>query len=248
MPSNFKPQHPTFSFSSLQIRHEVQCSPGPAPPTYLETANLSQNDHNIIAEQPLDSSLDHLRGLLQKTEKSCDAADDDSDKGLQKAILELLGTLLLSEAANYLPSQTGNRDVASDLLRLRNCIQKGDFNYQLYRSLSQLVIKKASDVDIWSAVFELIITVFRTTPLTSIPGGVAARIKSNGTPVTSSSASQQGGEQIHKLVEPGVFEEIRECTYRNVGGFFFKYCEDKDWTEQTKEIYRAVQDRHVNRR
>lgn len=205
-------------------------------------ANLSQIDHNIIAEHPLNSSLDHLRSLLRKTEKSYDAADDNSDQGLQKAILELLVTLLLSEAAEYLPSQTGNRDVASDLLRLRTRIKKGDFNYQRYRSLSQLVIKKASDVDIWAAVFELIITVSPTTPPTSIP------VSFDGTPITSSSASQQGGEQTRKLVEARVFEEIRERTYRNVGGFFSKYFEEKDWTEQTKEIYRAVQDRHVDGR
>ena len=205
-------------------------------------ASLSQNDHNIIAEHPLNSTLDHLRGLLRKTEKSCDAVDDDSDQGLQKAILELLAALLLSDPANYLPSRTGNGYVASDLLRLRARIQKGDFNYQLYRSLSQLVIKKASDVNIWSAVFELIITSSRKTPPTSIP------VSFDGTPVTSSSASQQGGEQTRQLVEARVFEEIRECTYRNVGGFFSKYFEEKDWTEQTKEIYRAMQDRHVDGR
>lgn len=66
-------------------------------------ASLSQNDHNIIAEHPLNSTLDHLRDLLRKTEKSCNAVDDDFDQGLQKAILELLGTLLLSEPAIIFP-------------------------------------------------------------------------------------------------------------------------------------------------
>ena len=111
-------------------------------------ANLLQNDHNIIAEHLLDSFLDHLWGLFQKTEKFCDAADDDSDQGLQKAILELLLTFLLSEAAIYLCSKTGNRDVASDLLRLRKRIQKSDFKYQHYHLLSWFVIEKAPDVDI----------------------------------------------------------------------------------------------------
>ena len=111
-------------------------------------ANLSQNDHNIIAEHPLNSFLNHLRGLLRKTKKSCDATDDNFYQGFQKAMLKLFDTLLLSEAANYLPSQIENRDVVSDLLKLRKRIQKGDFNYQRYRSLSQFVIKKTSDVDI----------------------------------------------------------------------------------------------------
>lgn len=205
-------------------------------------ASLSQNDHNIIAEHPLNSTLDHLRDLLRKTEKSCNAVDDDFDQGLQKAILELLATLLLSETANYLPSQTGNRNVAIDLLSLRDRIQKGDFNYQLYRSLSQLVIKKASDVDIWSAVFELIITVSRITPPTSIP------VSFNGTPIKSSSASQQDGEQTQELVQARIFEEIRGCTHQDVDGFFSKYFEGKPWTERTKEVYSAVRERHVDGR
>lgn len=49
-------------------------------------------------------------------------------------------------------------------------------------------------------------------------------------------------------MEARIFEEIRECTYRDVKGFFSKYFENKDWTEQTKKSYRAVQDRHVNDR
>lgn len=55
----------------------------------------------------------------------------------------------------------------------------------------------------------------------------------DGTPITSSSASQQGGEQTQKLVEGRVFEEIRGCTYQNVEGFFSKYFEGKPWTERT---------------
>ena len=105
-------------------------------------ASLSQNDHNIIAEHPLNSTLDHLRDLLRNTEKSCEVVDHDFDQGLQKAILELLGILLLSEPADYLPSLTGNRHVAYDLLWLRQRIWEGKFNYQLYRSLSHSLSSK----------------------------------------------------------------------------------------------------------
>jgi len=45
-----------------------------------------------------------------------------------------------------------------------------------------------------------------------------------------------------------IFEEIKNSTYRNVGGFFSKYFEGKDWTERTKEIYRAVQDQYADGR
>ncbi len=55
---------------------------------YIEMANLSQEDRNIILEYPLDTSLDHLRELLRKTEQSdkpsslsFDGAADSPDFG-----------------------------------------------------------------------------------------------------------------------------------------------------------------------
>jgi Fungal protein kinase len=54
--------------------------------------------------------------------------------------------------------------------------------------------------------------------------------------------------KLAKRWKKGVLKEIKDCTYRNVGGFFSKYFEGKDWTERTREIYRAVQNRHVDGR
>ncbi len=133
-------------------------------------------------------------------------------------------------------------DIASELLTLRKRVRDGNFNYEYYRALSRLVIKQAPDVDIWNAVLNLIITVSRTNPPTSVP------VSFDGTSITHSSSSQQRGEQTQKLVEGRIFEEISECTYQNVDGFFSKYFEGKRWTERTKEIYQAVQDRHVDER
>lgn len=45
-----------------------------------------------------------------------------------------------------------------------------------------------------------------------------------------------------------IFEEIKDCIYRDVGGFFSKYFEGKEWTERSKEIYNAVKDRHIDGR
>ena len=212
-------------------------------------ANLSQNDRNIIAGHPLDKCLDHLQDPLRKAEQnytqgslSYDGTVDSHDQGPEKTLSRLLITLTGHEAALNLRSKTGSEDIASELLTLFRCVRNGDFSYEHYRALSQLVIKQAPDVDIWNAVLNLIITVSRTTPPTSIP------VSFDGTPITHSSASQQGSEQTHKLVEVRIFEEIKSCTYRNVEGFFSKYFEGKDWTEQTKEIYRTVQDRHTGGR
>ena len=211
-------------------------------------ANLSPEDHTIIIDHPLDDSLDHLREVLQKAEYSYtlemnpyDGAADGSDQALQKATSKLLDALLTSDAAFYLHLKIGgNQDMATELLRIRKRIQNGDYNYENYRALSQLVIKKASDVKIWNAVFDLTITLFQTSPPESVVPSF------DGTPITHSSASHQGSEQTKDFLEGPLFHEIKNCTYRGVDGFFSKYFEGKEWSEQGKEIYNAVKDRHID--
>ena len=212
-------------------------------------ANLLQNDRNIIAEHPLDTSLDHLQEPLRKIEQSYDTsplsfdgAADGPDLGPQKTLSRLLSALMGHEAAYNLRSKIGNNDIASEISELFKRVRSGYYNYEHYHALSCLVIQKASDVDIWNAVFNLITTVLKTTPPTSIPPSY------NGTPVTISSSSQQGSEQTRNLIEARIFEEIQGCTYQNIEGFFSKYFEGRSWTKRTKEIYQAVQERHVNGR
>ena len=205
-------------------------------------ANLLLDDRAIIAKHPLANSLDYLREPLRKIEQgSLSHYDpiDSPDLDPQKEISRLLNTLQGHEVAYNLRSKTGSENTASELSSLFRRVQNSDFNYEDYRALLQLVIKQAPDVDIWDAVFDLI-TVSRITPPTSIP------LSYDSTPIKHSSASQQGSEQTRELVEGRIFDEIRGCTYRNIGGFFSKYFEGKDWTEQTKEIYRTVQEQQAS--
>jgi hypothetical protein len=82
-------------------------------------------------------------------------------------------------------------------------------------------------LDIWNAIFDLIKSISRITPPTSIPSSF------DGTPVKYSSTSMHG-------------DEIKNCTYRSVGGFFTKYFEGKEWSKRSKDIYQAMRDRHVD--
>ena len=191
-------------------------------------ANLSQNDRNVIAEYPLNTYLDHLREPLRKIEQSYkssslsfDSAIDDPDLGSQKIISRLLYTLLGHDVALDLRLRIGNNDIASELSELFKRVRSGRYNYEHYRALSRLIVKQASDVDIWNAVFELITTVSRTTPPTSIP------VSFDGTPVTISSSSFQDSEQTPRIIESAMLYKIKGCTYRNVDGFFEKYFEGR---------------------
>ncbi|KAL2037319.1 hypothetical protein N7G274_010008 [Stereocaulon virgatum] len=204
-------------------------------------AKLSQNDLNIIAEHPLDTSLDQVREPLRKIEQSYkpgslsfNGVADGPDLGHQEAISKFLLALMGHKVALDLRSKIGNNDVANELSKIFGLVRSGRYNYEHYRALSRLVVKKASDVDIWNAVFDLITTVFRTTPPTSIPPSF------DGTPVTISSSSFQGSEQTRQIIESAMFYKVKRCTYRNVDGFFEKYFEGRRWSCKSKEIYNAV--------
>ncbi|EFW14915.1 conserved hypothetical protein [Coccidioides posadasii str. Silveira] len=117
---------------------------------------------------------------------------------------------------------------AGRFTHLRQC----DFNYDHYRPLVRLVLEKAPDTDIWRAVLDLIDT--RETTPSSVPRSFDA------TPVRFTSSSQKGSEQTRRLVEGRIFEEIRGCTFRDVGGFFAKYFEGKDWSARVDAICQRI--------
>lgn len=147
--------------------------------------------------------------------------------------------LMGSSACHGLPSKARPHQVSFDLVYLFTCIKRGDFDYGHYRPLSELFIVNATDIDIWEAVFTLIQIVYRTTP-SSIPPSFES------TPVKYSSASQQGNEQTASLLRSRIFDEIKECTYRYVEGFFEKYFEGKTWSKRSTNIYKKMESRHID--
>ncbi|EEH32994.2 hypothetical protein PAAG_04047 [Paracoccidioides lutzii Pb01] len=142
----------------------------------------------------------------------------------------LLTVLLGEEIALDLRSGISNRNVASELVDILGRARKGDFNYSHYQPLVRLVIQKEPDVDIGKAVLNLITTVSRATPPANIPP------PSMGTPVKSTSSSQNGSEQTRELANLRIFEEICGCTFHDVDGFFDKYFEGKNWSDEADAI------------
>lgn len=124
-------------------------------------AALSQDDRELIVRHPLDNSLHHLHKPLRDAERSYTSTSNlhgeataDSQDG-RKAISRLLTALMGAEVALVLRLRTNNRDVAAELAILFGRVRKGDFNHDHYRPLVRLVIQKASDFEIWSAVLDL---------------------------------------------------------------------------------------------
>ncbi|KAI1932495.1 hypothetical protein LOZ66_006855, partial [Ophidiomyces ophidiicola] len=172
-------------------------------------AELSPDEKSIIKDHSLTDSLHDLRGLLQEAENiyvsrliSYNGSVDSLDKLYQNAISKLLSALQGEDAAFNLRSRSADHNVASDLADLFKRLQRAPFHYEHYRPLTQLVVNKAADTDIWKAVFDLTAAV-SSTPPASVPPS------SDATPVRFTSSSQKGAEQTRRLVEGRIFEEIQ---------------------------------------
>ncbi|EEH41750.2 hypothetical protein PAAG_03671 [Paracoccidioides lutzii Pb01] len=168
------------------------------------------------------------------------------DQLYQGAASGLLSALQGEDAAYNLRSRMHDGNMASDLARLVERLQKtkGNFRYDEYRLLVCLVIQRPPDIEvqsvekwnfeIWTAVFSLIDNILQTTPPVSISPSF------DSTPVKSTSSSQIGSEQKRELVNSRIFEEICDCTFRDIEGFFDKYFEEKNWSSKADAICQRI--------
>ncbi|PQE18224.1 hypothetical protein CJF32_00010706 [Rutstroemia sp. NJR-2017a WRK4] len=121
----------------------------------------------------------------------------------------------------------------ADLFSLGSKVASRDFDIKSTIPLVELVVNNAPDVEIWHAVFNLILTTSpkRVTPPTAFEKAVL------DTPLRSSSASQRGVEQTHNEVDQRILEELTGRVYYDVGGFYERYFNRKSWTNNTRDIY-----------
>ncbi|KAF5137914.1 hypothetical protein E5D57_001693 [Metarhizium anisopliae] len=209
-------------------------------------AHFTQDERDTIDKNPLGDALNGVREALREAERDTQhetSQSDDSTRAPERprlfaaAIGKLFAILSASDVFPLLASRAGRDALASDLTAVRLRVLKGDFEYKQFRSLSQLVTKQAPDIDIWAAVIATVRSISHSTPPPSLP-------PSFETPITHSSASQQGSEQTRRKIEPRVFEEIRHCTHRAVEGFHEKYFEGHKWNGRAKRIWQSVKSRY----
>ncbi|EGR50355.1 uncharacterized protein TRIREDRAFT_105391 [Trichoderma reesei QM6a] len=70
-------------------------------------------------------------------------------------------------------------------------------------------------------------------------------------PIDPRSTAKDGGSEqrikrIREHVQRETFKEIQGCTFLGVGGFFEKFFEGKDWTEDVRKVYGLLKKQHVN--
>lgn len=194
---------------------------------------LSEEDRKIISERPLAAIIDPLRDKLR------DAIT--ADKLQQEDVASLLSGLVGSTAAFSLPSPDGRGDVATVLLGILRRIRGGLVDLGQFRPLIEHAIK-SSDVHIWEEVYTAIENVSDTTPPSS---SIAATFK--GTPVKSSSGRLADSETRH-IVERELFFEIKDCTFRNAGGFMNRFFNPKGWRKEQEIMLKGVMTAHNGKR
>jgi len=153
-------------------------------------------------------------------------------------VLDLIQALQIEPAARTLPSRIADRTVSGDLAILYGRVDSNQLDIVSAIPLVEQIVRNEpdaptwNDLDIWHAVFELVVRTNPTTPPTAFEKAVF------DTPLQSSSASQRGIEQTHDEVDQRILEELTGRVYYDVGGFFERYFHGKVWTKNTRDIYK----------
>ena len=195
---------------------------------FCHKMTLPEKQVKIISEHPLNDTLDHVRDKLR----------NNTDNLRQEDIANLVGALVVSPAAFSLPSPDGSGSVAVKLFSIIQHIRGGVVKLDQFRPLVRYVVDKSPDAVIWAAVSSLINVL---GPLTPPPSSIAPTFK--GTPIKTSS-SRLADSETRNIVEGELFEEIKKCTFRNVGGFWDKFFKPKSWRKEQKAMLKGLMTVH----
>jgi hypothetical protein len=155
-------------------------------------AQLSPEDLDVIAQHPLGDILKDLPDILQNalpepTSQNGDVATiAGKPKVFKKAIVDLLFELSSSKVASLLNL---HGRLGDEWKAIFEKVSNDDMDYERYRKLSELVIKRGLDSEIWTAVVTLIRKASQTTPPPSRPHSSDGTLTKD-TPIKHSSASQ----------------------------------------------------------
>ncbi|KAK2590651.1 hypothetical protein QQS21_011664 [Conoideocrella luteorostrata] len=192
---------------------------------------LSEEQVNTIVGYPLGDTLDGLIAKLRSLKEPQEEAWHDD-------VATLLGALLSSKAAYNLSLSDGMGNVADKLFVIQKQVRGASLSFSHFRHLIDAVVDKSLDTDIWTAVINLIEAVSPSTPP---PGSI---IKTGfGTPVKSSS-SRLGNSETRDIIERELFYEIKDCTHRDVPGFFEKYFDVTKWTKKQQKMLKSILTNH----
>ncbi|KKF92127.1 Protein kinase domain protein [Ceratocystis platani] len=113
--------------------------------------------------------------------------------------------------------------------------RRGAVGLDEFRPLVRHVVDESADTDIWEAVFNIVNNL--APPPASIPPTF------RGT-VIKASSSWHGENEVRNIAERQLFKEIKNCTFRNVGGFWAKFFDPKSWRREQEAMLEGVLTAH----
>ena len=192
--------------------------------------NLTDEQLRIIAERPLQDALHGVR------DKLCQF--DAGNRVCREDIASLLGVLVISPAAFNLPLPDGSGNVATKLFAVQQLVRAGGLSLEQFCGLVDSVVAESSDATVWKVVLSLIES---ASPSTPPPSSIIPTY--HGTPVRASS-SRLSDSETRETVEQELFYEIRDCTHRNVPGFFDHHFNPARWNREQRATLERLMSHH----
>ncbi|UKZ73870.1 hypothetical protein TrVFT333_001524 [Trichoderma virens FT-333] len=197
---------------------------------------LSEQQIKDISENPLNDALDGLQDTLRNLNESDDLHPQRHD------VARTLINLGVSKAAFSLTTLDGS-SVAIALLSIAQLVRQGK-GLDQFRPLIRHLVEKSRDEIIWTAVFDIIDIFRELIPLVSRAAlSPITKPTFKGTPVKSSSSRLVDSETRY-IAGVELFEEVKDCTFRHVGGFWDKFFDSNGWCEAHKKMLREIMAEH----
>ncbi|KAL1971604.1 hypothetical protein VTN31DRAFT_2225 [Thermomyces dupontii] len=168
-------------------------------------ASLSEEELKVIRAHPLGNALDTLIEPLRDVDSlySSEGADGRYEQ-IGDRLSNLIHAFLGAKVALNSVRGPAVEVYLLNLLITYERVQNDDFNYAHYWPLVKLVIQKASDTDIWGAVFDLIAKISRATPLPPVAPNVRT-----STPFRTNSGSLQAASRLVTRLSSGFFRKSK---------------------------------------
>ncbi|KAK2603987.1 hypothetical protein QQS21_003823 [Conoideocrella luteorostrata] len=194
---------------------------------------LTTQHIKVITEYPLNETLNPFRAKLLERE------DENAREG---DIADLLGALVVSQAAYNLTAPDSNGNVAARLFSIQQRVRGGVMKVDHFSRLVDVVVANSPDSDIWATVFNLITALSPSTPPRS---SITPTFKA--TPIKTSS-SRLADSETREIVEGELFEEMKHCTFRGVKGFHDKFFNPKNWSKEAEASRKKIMTAHDGKR
>ncbi|KAI9769851.1 MAG: hypothetical protein M1840_003845 [Geoglossum simile] len=178
---------------------------------------MALSKSEIIKSKPIGGGLNDFCDLYNTTRTDIPELSDAvghmhiGDEGLKNLVIDLILALQSLPAARLLPSPNGRGTLSGHLSRFYSAVDSGDFDLRSAVPLLTKVLNKASDADIWDAVYGLVTE--STPPPRPLP-------YPNQTPISFNTGSLANTSEYRKHFDSALKDELDSSLRIDIPNFF----------------------------